>query len=311
MTESIATQPQPRRRARSVAAIAVGFVVVAVLSLATDQVLHTLAVYPPWGQPMRDPALNLLALTYRIIYTVLGGYIAARLAPHGPRGHALILGVIGLVVATAGAVAAIPMDLGPVWYPVALAVTALPCTWLGGLLQALRADAMTAQRGSTTMPTITPFLWYDGAAEDAANFYVSIFRNAKVLAVHRAGGAGPGAPGAVISVTFEVEGQGIIAFNGGPHFTFSPAISLFVRCETQSEVDELWGKLSAGGEEQPCGWLKDKYGVSWQVIPAALSRMLGDPDPARAGRAMEAMLQMKKIDLARLTAAYDGVGVAR
>jgi hypothetical protein len=134
MTHMDPTVPRPRRRGRSVAAILVGFVVVAALSLGTDQVLHVLAVYPPWGQAMHDPALNLLALTYRCVYTVLGGYLTARLAPYAPLRHALILGVVGLVVAAAGAIATIPMHLGPSWYPVALVLTAVPCTWIGGVL---------------------------------------------------------------------------------------------------------------------------------------------------------------------------------
>jgi hypothetical protein len=126
------TQPPCLRR--SVGAILLGFVAVAVLSLATDQLLHVLNVYPPWGEPMHDPRLNLLALSYRIVYTVLGGYIAARLAPRNPMRHATILGIVGLVISLAGVFATIPMKLGPAWYPIAIAVTALPCTWLGGLL---------------------------------------------------------------------------------------------------------------------------------------------------------------------------------
>jgi len=134
-TQTTKSSPHPRRLLRSTAAILLGFLAVFVLSLGTDQVLHELDVYPPWGQPMFDTGQNLLALSYRILYTVIGGYIAARLAPHRPMRHALILGVIGLLPSTAGAVAAITMaDLGPVWYPVAIVLTALPCTWLGGVL---------------------------------------------------------------------------------------------------------------------------------------------------------------------------------
>jgi hypothetical protein len=125
---------QPRRLGRSVAAVLLGFVAVVVLSLGTDQILHLLAVYPPWGQPMHDAGLNLLALAYRIVYAVLGSYIAARLAPHHPMRHALVLGVVGLVLSVAGAIATIPMNLGPSWYPIALALTAVPCAWLGGVL---------------------------------------------------------------------------------------------------------------------------------------------------------------------------------
>lgn len=151
------------------------------------------------------------------------------------------------------------------------------------------------------MQKITPFLWFDGQAEEAMHFYVSIFRNSKVGSVSRAGPNGP-----VITVSFQLEGQEFMALNGGPKYKFTEAISLFVSCETQQEVDELWGKLVAGGEEQPCGWLKDKYGLSWQIIPTALGRMLGDKDPGRAQRAMQAMLQMKKIDIGRLQHAVDG-----
>jgi len=151
------------------------------------------------------------------------------------------------------------------------------------------------------MQKITPFLWFDGQAEEAMRFYVSVFKNSKVGSVNRAGPDGP-----VITVSFQLEGQEFMALNGGPKYKFTEAISLFVSCETQQEVDELWGKLTAGGEEQPCGWLKDKYGLSWQIIPTALGRMLGDKDPAKAQRAMQAMLQMKKIDIARLQQAHDG-----
>jgi predicted 3-demethylubiquinone-9 3-methyltransferase (glyoxalase superfamily) len=151
------------------------------------------------------------------------------------------------------------------------------------------------------MGKITPFLWFDGQAEEAMRFYVSIFRNSKVGSVNRAGPNGP-----VITVSFQLEGQEFMALNGGPKYKFTEAISLFVSCETQQEVDELWEKLTAGGEEQPCGWLKDKYGLSWQIIPTALGRMLGDKDPARAQRAMQAMLQMKKLDIGRLQRAFDG-----
>lgn len=132
--QAIATSAQPRNLLRSTGAVLVGFIVVVVLSLATDQLLHVLNVYPPWGQPMNDPGLNFLALSYRIVYTVLGSYITARLAPRNPMRHALVLGVIGFVAGSAGAIAAIPMNLGPAWYPIAIVVTALPCAWLGGLL---------------------------------------------------------------------------------------------------------------------------------------------------------------------------------
>jgi predicted 3-demethylubiquinone-9 3-methyltransferase (glyoxalase superfamily) len=150
---------------------------------------------------------------------------------------------------------------------------------------------------------ITTFLWFDDNAEEAANYYTSIFRNSKILNVARYGDAGPGPKGTVMTVVFELEGQEFIALNGGPQFKFTEAISLLVSCDSQKEVDELWSKLTAGGEESMCGWLKDKFGLSWQIIPTALPRLLQDPDPKKAKRVMEAMLQMKKIDIARLEAA--------
>jgi predicted 3-demethylubiquinone-9 3-methyltransferase (glyoxalase superfamily) len=155
------------------------------------------------------------------------------------------------------------------------------------------------------MQKITPFLWFDGQAEEAMNFYTSIFKNSKIGRVSRYGEAGPGPKGSVMSATFEIEGQQFHALNGGPHFKFTPAISFFVDCKTQEEVDDLWNKLSAGGQTQQCGWLTDKFGVSWQIIPTALGEMLRDKDPARADRVMRAMLQMTKIDIRRLTEAYD------
>jgi predicted 3-demethylubiquinone-9 3-methyltransferase (glyoxalase superfamily) len=152
---------------------------------------------------------------------------------------------------------------------------------------------------------ITPFLWFDDNAEEAMNFYVSIFRNSKVGRVTRYGDAGPGKKGSVMSATFQLEGQEFQALNGGPHYHFTPAISLFVSCETQEEVDELWGKLSAGGAPQPCGWVQDRFGLSWQIIPTILGKLLGDPDPGRSQRAMQAMLKMTKIDIAALKRAAD------
>jgi predicted 3-demethylubiquinone-9 3-methyltransferase (glyoxalase superfamily) len=151
---------------------------------------------------------------------------------------------------------------------------------------------------------ITTYLWFDNQAEEAAKHYISIFGNSKILNVARYGEAGPGPKGAVMTVTFQLEGQEFIALNGGPHFKFTEAISLLVSCETQKEVDELWTKLSAGGGEGQCGWLKDKYGLSWQIIPTALFKLLQDPAPEKAKRVMDAMLQMKKIDVARLEQAY-------
>jgi predicted 3-demethylubiquinone-9 3-methyltransferase (glyoxalase superfamily) len=153
---------------------------------------------------------------------------------------------------------------------------------------------------------ITPFLWFNDQAEEAMNFYVSIFRNSKVGRVSRYGDAGPGKSGSVMSATFQLEGQEFHALNGGPQYPFTPAISLFVSCETQEEVDTLWDTLSAGGAPQQCGWLQDRFGLSWQIIPTVLGQLLGDPDPGRARRAMQAMLQMKKIDIAALKRAADG-----
>jgi predicted 3-demethylubiquinone-9 3-methyltransferase (glyoxalase superfamily) len=154
------------------------------------------------------------------------------------------------------------------------------------------------------MQKITPFLWFDGEAEEAANFYVSIFKNSKIGSVSRYGEGGPGPKGTVMGVTFQLEGQEFFALNGGPQFTFTPAISLFVKCQTQQEVDELWDRLSAGGEKQRCGWLKDKYGVSWQIIPSVLGEMLADKDGEKSKRVMQAMLQMGKIDIGGLKQAY-------
>jgi len=153
---------------------------------------------------------------------------------------------------------------------------------------------------------ITPFLWFDNQAEEAVNFYVSIFKNSKVLGVSRYGDAGPGPKGTVMSATFQLDGQTFYALNGGPQFKFTPAISLFVSCETQPEVDELWEKLSAGGRKDRCGWLQDKYGLSWQIIPKTLGEMMGDKDPQKSKRVMQAMLQMSKIEIAGLKKAYEG-----
>ena len=156
------------------------------------------------------------------------------------------------------------------------------------------------------MQKITPFLWFDGKAEEAMNFYISIFKNSKVGRVTRYGEAGPGPKGTVMSAMFQLEGQEFMALNGGPQFRFTPAISFFVNCETQQEVDELWEKLCEGGKKDRCGWLKDKYGLSWQIIPSALGKMLGDKDAEKSKRVMEAMLQMDKIDIKRLQEAYEG-----
>lgn len=156
------------------------------------------------------------------------------------------------------------------------------------------------------MQKITPFLWFEDQAEEAMNFYVSIFKNSSIGRVTRYGEAGPGKPGSVMSATFVLDGEEFFALNGGPQFKFTPAISFFVNCETQAEVDDLWEKLSAGGREDRCGWLQDKFGLSWQIVPSILGRLLGDKDRAKAGRAMQAMLQMKKLDIAALQRAFDG-----
>ena len=148
-------------------------------------------------------------------------------------------------------------------------------------------------------------MWFNGKAEEAANFYVSIFKNSKVLSIQRYGEEGPGPKGTVMSATFQLEGQEFIALNGGPQFTFTPAISFFVSCETQQEVDQLWEKLLQGGAKNRCGWLTDKYGLSWQIVPTILGKLLGDKDPKKAGRVMKAMLLMEKLDIARLKQAYE------
>jgi predicted 3-demethylubiquinone-9 3-methyltransferase (glyoxalase superfamily) len=156
------------------------------------------------------------------------------------------------------------------------------------------------------MEKITPFLWFDSNAEEAMNFYVSIFKNSKILSVARYGDAGPGPKGTVMAATFQLEGQRFQALNGGPKYKFTPAISLFVNCETQQEVDELWAKLLAGGgREDQCGWLQDRFGLSWQIIPTLLPKLLSDKDPKKTSRVMKAMLQMKKIDINGLQQAYD------
>lgn len=155
------------------------------------------------------------------------------------------------------------------------------------------------------MQKIVPFLWFDDKAEEAMNFYVSIFKNAKIVSKTLYGEAGPGKKGTLMSGTFQLEGQEFYALNGGSLFTFSPALSLFVNCRTQAEIDELWERLSRGGETQMCGWLKDRYGVSWQIVPTVLGELLNDPDPVRAGRVTQAMLQMKKLDIAGLKRAYE------
>ncbi|OLC25078.1 MAG: hypothetical protein AUH37_02835 [Candidatus Nitrososphaera sp. 13_1_40CM_48_12] len=157
------------------------------------------------------------------------------------------------------------------------------------------------------MQKISPFLWFDDQAEEAVNFYTSIFKNSKILNVTRYGEVGPGPKDSVMTVAFQLEGQEFMALNGGPHFKFTEAISFVVKCKTQEEVDDLWEKLSEGGGEKiQCGWLKDKYGVSWQIVPTILGEMISDPNRAKSQRVMEAMLKMKKIEIEGLKRAYAG-----
>ena len=154
------------------------------------------------------------------------------------------------------------------------------------------------------MQKITPFLWFDTQAEEAMHFYVSIFRNSSVLAVNRYGESGPGPKGTVMTARFVLDGQEFVALNGGPVYHFTPAISFVVDCGTQEEVDALWSKLSAGGQEGQCAWLTDKFGLSWQIVPRILIQLISDPDPVKAQRVMAAMLQMKKIDIAAVQRAH-------
>jgi predicted 3-demethylubiquinone-9 3-methyltransferase (glyoxalase superfamily) len=155
------------------------------------------------------------------------------------------------------------------------------------------------------MQKITPCLWFDGRAEEAVNFYTSILKNSKVGNVTRYGEAGPGAKGSVMTMTFEIEGQEFMALNGGPEFKFSPAISFIVHCKSQEEVDDYWAKLLQGGAPQQCGWLTDKFGMSWQIVPTVLPEMLQDKDPAKTKRVMEAMLKMIKLDIKALKQAHE------
>jgi predicted 3-demethylubiquinone-9 3-methyltransferase (glyoxalase superfamily) len=161
------------------------------------------------------------------------------------------------------------------------------------------------------MEKITPFLWFDSNAEEAANYYVSLFKNSKILGMSRYGDSGPGPKGSVLTVQFQLEGKEFTALNGGPTFKFTEAISLVVKCKDQEEIDTFWEKLSAGGEKSQCGWLKDKYGLSWQIVPAELSDMLMDQDVQRTDRVMKEILTMTKLDLARMKQAYEAVGTTR
>ena len=155
------------------------------------------------------------------------------------------------------------------------------------------------------MQKITPFLWFDNNAEEAVNLYTSVFKNSKIKSVSRYGDAGPGLKGSVMVIRFELEGQEFLALNGGPQYKFTPAISLTVNCQSQEEVDKLWEKLSAGGKTDQCGWLHDKFGLSWQITPIILGEFLADKDPVKSKRVMEAMMKMTKLDINKLQKAYD------
>jgi predicted 3-demethylubiquinone-9 3-methyltransferase (glyoxalase superfamily) len=155
------------------------------------------------------------------------------------------------------------------------------------------------------MQKITPFLWFDDKAEEAVNFYTATFKNAKITSVVRYNEAGPGPAGSVMLVSFEIEGQAFTALNGGPYFSFTPAISFFINCETQAEVDHLWEKLSEGGEQEQCGWVKDKYGISWQIVPSVLGELMQSENAEKANNVTKAMLQMHKLDIAALKRAYE------
>jgi len=155
------------------------------------------------------------------------------------------------------------------------------------------------------MQKITPFLWFNGNAEEAANYYVSVFKNSKITAITRYGEAGPGPKGSVMTVSFQLQGQDFMALNGGPQFAFTPAISFFVDCKMQEEVDELWETLSAGGKKIECGWLTDQFGVTWQIVPGVLLQMLQDKDPVKSQRVMKAMMKMTKLEIDQLRKAYE------
>ena len=164
----------------------------------------------------------------------------------------------------------------------------------------------TAQTAPAPAQKITTFLWFDNQAEEAINFYVSIFKNSRVGDMVRYGDTGPGPKGQVMTAEFQIEGRQFTALNGGPHFKFTEAISLVVNCDTQEEVDKLWEKLSEGGQKVQCGWLKDKFGLSWQIVPTILKDLLKDKDPAKTNRVMQAVMKMTKLDIAQLKAAYEG-----
>jgi predicted 3-demethylubiquinone-9 3-methyltransferase (glyoxalase superfamily) len=166
---------------------------------------------------------------------------------------------------------------------------------------------MNGTNKEMNMPKITPFLWFDDKAEDAARFYTALFPGSKIVSISRYGDGGPGPKGSVMTVNFQLEGLDVVALNGGPAFPFTEAISFVINCETQEEIDNYWGRLTAdGGTPSQCGWLKDKFGLSWQVVPTALSRLLQQTDAARSARVMKELLQMQKIDIDRLQQAADG-----
>jgi predicted 3-demethylubiquinone-9 3-methyltransferase (glyoxalase superfamily) len=156
------------------------------------------------------------------------------------------------------------------------------------------------------MPTITPCLWFDGQAEEAARFYTAIFPNSRIEDIARCGDSGPGPKGSILTVKFRLDGQEFLGLNGGPQFRFTEAVSFIVNCETQEEVDRMWARLAEGGAEVQCGWLRDRYGLSWQIVPTILGSLMSGPDPARGERVLRALLGMKKLDIAALQAAYDG-----
>lgn len=155
-------------------------------------------------------------------------------------------------------------------------------------------------------PLITPFLWFDQQAEEAANFYVGIFPNSKITKIVRNGESGPGPAGSALTVAFQLDGQSLVGLNGGPHYKFTEAISFVVNCQTQAEIDMYWEKLSHGGSDLKCGWLKDQFGLSWQVVPTILPELLTSPDPAASGRVMQALMTMKKLEIRALQQARDG-----
>jgi predicted 3-demethylubiquinone-9 3-methyltransferase (glyoxalase superfamily) len=171
-------------------------------------------------------------------------------------------------------------------------------------------DSNTMRKEQNNMQRITPFLWFDGNAEEAMNFYTSIFKNTEIRSMVRYGEEGPGPKDTVMTASFRLEGQEFVVLNGGPQFKFTEAISFVVNCQTQEEVDEYWEKLSEGGEKRQCGWLKDKFGVSWQVVPTVLNELLQDKDAERSGNVMKAMMQMSKIDIETLEKAYKGQATA-